>query len=117
MRKNKSALGKYVLDSLSVGLYSHPLMSLREYIQNCADSIDELPGSWEKASIYVVIDGRRRSLSIRDDGVGIPCDKARGTLLNVGCSEKDPAVNRGFRGIGRLGGLGYCDELRFSTKS
>ena len=109
--------GKYVLDSLSVGMYSHPLMAIREYIQNSADAIDYLPGLPDSASIDVVIDGRKRSLSIRDNGAGIPCDKARGTLLNVGCSEKDPTLNRGFRGIGRLGGLGYCDELRFITKS
>jgi hypothetical protein len=92
-------------------------MSLREYIQNSADAIDNLPGLPDSASIDIAIDGRKRSLTIRDDGAGIPCDKARSTLLNVGCSEKDPTLNRGFRGIGRLGGLGYCDELRFITKS
>jgi molecular chaperone HtpG len=26
-------------------------------------------------------------------------------------------MSRGFRGIGRLGGLGYCDELSFTTKA
>jgi len=112
----KLTFGKYVLDSLSAGMYSHPLMSLREYIQNSADAIDNLPGLPDSATIDIAIDGRKRSLTIRDDGAGIPCDKARSTLLNVGCSEKDPALNRGFRGIGRLGGLGYCDELRFITK-
>jgi len=117
MQRHRSAFGKYVLDSLSVGMYSHPLMALREYIQNSADAIDDRPGSSEAASIHVRIDGRRRSLTICDDGVGIACDKARSTLLNVGCSAKDPAANRGFRGVGRLGGLGYCDELTFSTKS
>jgi len=113
----KLTFGKYILDSLSAGMYSHPLMSLREYIQNSADAIDSLPGLPDSASIDVTIDGRRRSLAIRDNGVGIPREKARSTLLNVGCSEKDPTLNRGFRGIGRLGGLGYCDELRFITKS
>ena len=115
--RRRLTFGKYVLDSLSAGMYSHPLMCLREYIQNSADSIDYSPSLPDSASIDVVIDGRKRSLSIHDDGVGVPHDKARNTLLNVGCSEKDPAFNRGFRGIGRLGGLGYCDELRFITKS
>jgi hypothetical protein len=115
--QHRLVLGKYVLDSLSAGMYSHPLMSLREYIQNSADAIDNLLDLPNGASISVAVDGRRRSLTIRDNGTGIPCDKARSTLLNVGCSEKDPTLNRGFRGIGRLGGLGYCDDLRFTTKS
>jgi hypothetical protein len=115
--RGKLTFGKYVLDSLSAGMYSHPLMCLREYIQNSADAIDYLPKLRDRASIDAVIDGRKKSLRIRDDGVGVPRDKARNTLLNVGCSEKDPTFNRGFRGIGRLGGLGYCDELRFTTKS
>jgi len=115
--QDKLTLGKYVLDSLSAGMYSHPLMSLREYIQNSADSIDCLPGLPNRVSIDITVDGRRRSLTINDNGVGIPCDKVRSTLLNIGCSEKNSTLNRGFRGIGRLGGLGYCDELRFITKS
>jgi len=115
--RDKLTLGKYVLDSLSAGMYSHPLMALREYIQNSTDAIDCLPCSSHHASIDVLVDGRKRSLTISDSGIGIPCDKARSALLNIGCSEKDPNMNRGFRGIGRLGGLGYCDELSFVTKN
>ena len=81
MQERRSALGKYVLDSLSVGMYAHPLMSLREYIQNCADSIDELPGSSDEASIHVVIDGRRRSLSISDDGQRMLTASSQGPAL------------------------------------
>jgi len=117
MSQYKLTFGKYVLDSLSAGMYSHPLMALREYIQNSADAIDHLPSLPDSTSINVAIDGRQRSVTVSDNGVGIPCDKARSTLLNIGCSEKDPTLNRGFRGIGRLGGLGYCDELKFITKS
>ena len=115
--ENELTFGKFILDSLSMGMYSHPLMSLREYIQNSTDAIDCLPSAQQSASIEIVIDGRTRSLTIHDDGIGVPSHKVKGTLLNIGCSEKDPAQNRGFRGIGRLGGLGYCDELRFITKS
>lgn len=115
--ENNLTFGKYILDSLSMGMYSHPLMSLREYIQNSTDAIDCLPTSQQNAPIEIVVDGRTKSLMMHDEGVGIPSYKAKSTLLNIGCSEKDPTHNRGFRGIGRLGGLGYCDELRFVTKS
>ena len=115
--KDKLIFGKYILDSLSVGMYSHPLMSLREYVQNSADAVDCLPDCQHSAPIEIAVDGRKRSLTIHDNGIGVPLSKAKSTLLNIGCSEKDPTLNRGFRGIGRLGGLAYCDELKFVTKS
>ena len=31
--------------------------------------------------------------------------------MNVGNSNKRNSNNRGFRGIGRLGGMSYCDML------
>jgi molecular chaperone HtpG len=91
-------------------------MSLREYVQNSTDAIDYLPDI-QHVAIEITVDGRKRSVTILDNGIGIPLNKAKSTLLNIGCSEKNPTLNRGFRGIGRLGGLGYCDELRFVTKS
>ena len=41
--------------------------------------------------------------------------KGRHNNRNVGNSKKRNANNRGFRGIGRLGGMSYCDTLIFST--
>jgi molecular chaperone HtpG len=34
-------VGKHVLESLSLGMYSNPFDIYREYIQNASDSIDE----------------------------------------------------------------------------
>ena len=36
-------------------------------------------------------------------------------LIDIGNSKKDRTNSRGFRGIGRLAGLGYCNQLVFST--
>ena len=33
------------------------------------------------------------------------------TPTDIGNSKKKHSSNRGFRGIGRLGGLSYCDKL------
>ena len=82
--------GKYILDSLSIGMYSHSLMSLREYIQNSVDAIDCLEVNKEGAAIQIIADGRKKSLSISDNGIGISSALAKNTLLNIGCSEKDP---------------------------
>jgi len=98
-------------------MYSDPLMILREYIQNSTDSIDLITYKTSDPIVQITIDGRNRSLEIYDNGVGIPSSKIRSTLLNIGASEKDPVNTRGFRGIGRFGGLGYCDKLVFTTKS
>lgn len=60
---------------------------------------------------------RNRHISVRDNGTGIPSDKAVSTLMNIGTSQKRHSNNRGFRGIGRLGGMSYCDTLVFSTSA
>lgn len=121
-RSYKAVVGKYVLDSISLGMYDNPLIAIREYIQNSADAIDDFcrehgNGTKSQALIEIQVDGRSKSLEIKDNGTGIPVEKAQNVLHDLGRSEKDPLDNRGFRGIGRLGGLGYCDELRFSTKA
>lgn len=35
--------------------------------------------------------------------------------MNVGASDKDGITERGFRGIGRLGGLAYAEKVQFVT--
>jgi hypothetical protein len=117
---NKMIIGKHILDTISIGMYNYPLMIFREYIQNSADAIDHL-GRTSKdkvnnSKIEITINGRTRSIKIQDNATGIKAKEALSTLHNIGKSLKTNS-NRGFRGIGRLGGLGYCDELRFVTKA
>ena len=115
----QATIGKHVLDSISIGMYVHPLMAIREYIQNSADSIDTFHETHNgfRAKVDITVDGRSRSLTIKDNGIGIPSEKALSVLHDLGRSEKNSQYSRGFRGIGRLGGLGYCEKLRFKTKS
>ena len=115
-------IGKYILDSVSVGMYDHPLMAIREYIQNSADAIDDFCGEPNKGTssdglIEITVDGRSKCIRLKDNGAGVPAEKAQSVLHDLGRSEKDPWSHRGFRGIGRLGGLGYCEELKFLTKT
>lgn len=121
MKKQNPNLGKYILDSLSIGMYNRPFLVLREYIQNSTDAIDELAKKDDfkasKSKIDIQIDGRTKSLTIKDNGIGVPANKAWHILHDIGKSIKKLTKNRGFRGIGRLGGLGYCKELQFITKA
>ena len=118
---NKMIIGKHILDTISIGMYNYPLMVFREYIQNSADAIDHLrrtsKNKVSNSKIEITIDGRSRSIKIQDKATGIKAKEALSTLQNIGRSLKKANSNRGFRGIGRLGGLGYCDELRFVTKA
>jgi len=112
-------IGKFTLESLTTGMYNEPESCYREYIQNAVDSLDTaLSEGLTKAEdfrIEIIVDGTRREISIRDNGTGIKKDLVRKTLLDIGNSTKLHTTNRGFRGIGRLGGLSYCKKLSFCT--
>jgi molecular chaperone HtpG len=114
-------IGYQILDIITSGMYDDPLMVYREYIQNAVDAIDIAVQEGEfhlgEGRISILISGLNRSVSIQDNGVGLAEANAKRVLLDLGCSPKDGSGQRGFRGIGRLGGLAYCDLLRFETRS
>ena len=113
--------GNFTLESLSTGMYADPRAIYREYIQNATDSIDHAMRdgliSKDDAEIHITITPEKREIRIRDNGTGIAVEKVRNTLSDIGNSSKDYAEDRGFRGIGRLGGLAYCDSLCFISKA
>lgn len=103
-------------------MYNHPFMVIREYIQNSVDAIDDYKRSLRGKSVQdgyidITVDGNSKSINITDNGIGINTERAWHVLHDLGKSEKDPSTHRGFRGIGRLGGLGYCNKLVFTTKA
>lgn len=114
-------VGKYTLESLTTGMYSAPKIVYREYIQNSVDALENAleSGIIEKQGmrIDIIVNEENSTISIRDNGTGIPSNEAKSTLMNVGNSNKRNSNNRGFRGIGRLGGMSYCNTLVFSTSA
>lgn len=116
---NEIVIGKFTLESLTNGMYSSAKDLYREYIQNAVDSIDAAVKEGiikrEDAIIRITVNENEKKIRIKDNGRGIPRENAAKLLLDIGNSSKNREVNRGFRGIGRLAGLGYCDELIFST--
>nr|MDA3808036.1 ATP-binding protein [Thiomicrorhabdus sp.] len=115
-------VGRQLLDVVTSGMYNSPLMIYREYIQNAVDSIDQLliseaVNNHNEPVIQVNIDGRTRAIVIEDNGAGVPQKNAVNILLSLGLSTKERGSYRGFRGIGRLGGLAYCDRLVFETRA
>lgn len=118
---NEPIAGKFLLEILTRGMYSNPMHVYREYIQNSSDSIDKAIESGvlqaTEAEIHIFIDEKERNIVIRDNGLGIPLDIAKIKLMNVGASDKNGVTERGFRGIGRLGGLAYAEKVQFITSA
>ena len=54
-------------------------------------------------------------ITIEDNATGIPNSQVLSILQNIAQSTKQRGIDKGFRGIGRLGGLGYCEKLIFET--
>ena len=114
-------IGKYTLESLTTGMYVEPYVLYREYVQNSADSIDKaiesglIDNSDDRIDIYISKDNR--TIEIIDNGTGIESERAYRVLADIGNSKKKSSSNKGFRGIGRLSGLGYCEQLIFETST
>ncbi|MBN2311520.1 MAG: ATP-binding protein [Candidatus Hydrogenedentes bacterium] len=114
-------IGAFVLETLTTGMYTAPLDALREYVQNSFDAIRQAereklirPG---EGRIDIDIDSAGRSVRIRDNGVGISAATAVERLTDIGLSNKSLDTDVGFRGIGRLAGIAYCDALFFRTSA
>ena len=100
-------------------MYENSFTVYREFVQNAADSIDKAIEKGlldkEEASIDIVIDYNKRKISVHDNAMGISMRDFKKKMTDVADSEKDRNTDKGFRGIGRLAGLGYCDTLIFRT--
>lgn len=120
--KDDILIGKDLLELLTRAMYVDPLAIYREYVQNATDAIDEarrqgMLASNEAGCIDIHIDLSERTIRLRDNGASIPRGEFLQRLLAIGLSSKRGKDLRGFRGIGRLAGLGYCQELVFRGRS
>lgn len=111
--------GMYLLETLTSGMYNEPLTIYREYIQNSVDSIDIMNFNNNPKSMQVNInlDPFNHQIKIFDNGLGVPVDIAEQTLSSIGSSNKFGNELRGFRGIGRLGGIAFSDKAIYRTKA
>ncbi|TAJ72111.1 MAG: hypothetical protein EPO51_08305 [Phenylobacterium sp.] len=115
-------IGSYVLESLTTGMYVEPRDAIREYVQNAFDAIEAarsdrtlLPG---EGKIQIIVSPEEPGMiTIEDDGASILPDLVWNTLTAIGASRKSPRRQAGFRGIGRLAGIAYCERLEFRCKA
>ena len=60
---------------------------------------------------------RRRKSESANDLQRVYPERGGSDQLDVADSHKDPSKNKGFRGIGRLAGLSYCQKLIFESSA
>ena len=114
-------VGKDILELVSGAMYVEPLSIYREYVQNAVDAIDEakeqgLYKGRRQPRIDIFVDPEERTVKIRDNGIGISRKDFVKRLTAFGASHKRGTTARGFRGVGRFSGLGYCQQLIFRTR-
>lgn len=121
VERGRNKIGKYVIENLTEGMYLESYIIFREYIQNATDQIDKINSENLfleedlEPLIDIEIDPENRKIVIYDNATGIPKSEVAKKLGNIADSDKEFGKDKGFRGIGRLGGLAYCETLRFTT--
>jgi len=112
-------IGKNVIENLTTAMYENAYTVYREYIQNSADSIDKAIAEGligEKDAVIIInIEYNKIEININDNAKGIPAEKFVKVLTDIADSQKGRTKDKGFRGIGRLAGVGYCDTLIFKS--
>ena len=73
-------------------------------------------GTIDSALVDINLDPFKKRIVIKDNGIGIPAKMAEKVLSSIGSSNKQERNLRGFRGIGRLGGIAFSDRATFKTK-
>jgi hypothetical protein len=112
-------VGKDILELLSTSMYVDPMSMYREYIQNSADAVDLARSAGVLHSlgrVEIQFDQSSRTVFIRDNGAGLSEEQFVEQLTALGGSKKRGTSARGFRGVGRLAGLAFCQELTFRSR-
>ncbi|MGX5851504.1 ATP-binding protein [Mesorhizobium sp. PL10] len=117
----ETVIGKDVLELVSSAMYVDPMTVYREYIQNAADAVDAARAAGQLAAselgrVEISVEPGSRTVQIRDNGCGVPFQEFGRKLTALGGSAKRGTPARGFRGVGRLAGLAYAQELIFRSR-
>ncbi|MYG14700.1 MAG: hypothetical protein F4171_18185 [Gammaproteobacteria bacterium] len=108
-------VGGDLLRLITAGMYDDPLVIFREYLQNAADA--SASTGRDSGTVQINVDPVEASVTITDDGPGLTRADAVNRLIPIGNSLKNPSVDRGLRGIGRLASLAFADEVHFATRT
>lgn len=108
----ESKIGAGILNIITESLYDQPIVVFREYVQNSVDSFRKAEHT-DKSTFKSIIWNNEKDLFFLDNGVGINEEKFESEMINIAHSSKNKHTNIGYKGIGRLSGLPYCQNLIF----
>ena len=116
-------VGRNLLETITSALYESPIILFREYVQNSLDAYNDATKNRGKEKfsdfkVEITIDKEDRKITIIDNGYGIEnTEKFMQDMLSFGNSSKaDRSQFIGFRGIGRIAALPFCETLIFENK-
>lgn len=116
-------IGRNLLETITSALYENPIILFREYVQNSLDAYNnatKIDGKlkFEGFNVDISIIEESKTIVIKDNGYGIESSQEfEKQMLNFGNSSKsDRSQFIGFRGIGRISALPFCDTLIFRNK-
>jgi molecular chaperone HtpG len=112
----KIRLGSDLIECLSWSLYENPVVLFREAIQNSIDAFGSTSRDWGKLLISINLNANKREIAFEDNGPGLNEEEFLIALGSLGESNKKSHNYSGCRGIGRLSGLGICDQITFTSK-
>lgn len=108
-------MGIRLLETLTSALYEDPIVLFREYVQNSADAFIRHPAKDSK--IEITINQNDRTIEFIDNGYGVELEDFEHKMRSIGISDKGSAIDQiGFRGIGRLSAMPFCQKLIFTNK-
>jgi hypothetical protein len=123
MAPKEIRFGRSMLETITLALYENPIILFREYVQNSLDAhnraVEAAKPKLRDLLVTITVDEASRTITIRDNGYGIASEpEFRERMLSLGRSHHPVDRTRyiGFRGIGRLSGLPFCNKLTFRNK-
>lgn len=108
---NDYNVGAGILNIITESLYDNPIVVFREYVQNSIDSFLKNEVNRERSEIRIWLNGD--TLFFLDNGMGIEKSIFEDEMVKIGASSKKKQSNLGYKGIGRLSGVPYCNKLMF----
>ncbi len=114
-------IGLRLLETLTSSLYDDPIILFREYVQNSIDARNESlrkdKAPIDNFCVAIDIDKSAQVIKITDNGYGIQESEFVSTMTSIGSSNKSAYPDQiGFRGIGRLSAMPFCNKLIFKNK-
>lgn len=122
-------MGKRILETLTSSLYVNPIVIFREYVQNSIDSKIEKNIPMNDFYVTISTNLEKKEILIKDNGMAIKTNETKidsnGNVEEYSFEKTMTSISKsakhekeiGYRGIGRLSAMPFCDELIFRSKA